>query len=234
MPKLYNYGLRDRFIGQMGEKMAKPTSRVKKLVITTLLVCLPGCATLAPLVVSGVGSGATYSLFSTAYKTETYPLKNVYRACLQALRTMAIKVHTVERNGEEIQVKGRAGKRRVVLDLETVTSATTNVTINVSKNVIFKDKATAEEIVYQVALALKRLQSRDLKRKATLAVSGAPPQATIRILNIRPRFYQGMVLSPGAYELSVSAKNHRNRRVLTTLRPGQDKIVEIVLSKVKK
>jgi len=218
----------------MGVKMDKPTSRVKKLVITILLVCLPGCTTLAPLVVSGVGSGATYSFFSTAYKTETYPLKNVYRACLQALRTMAIKTHTVEQKGEKFIVKGLAGKRKVVLELETVTPATTNVTINVSKNLIFRDKATADEIVHQMTLALKRVKSRDLKRKATLAVSGAPPHATIRILNIKPRFYQGMVLSPGAYDLEVSAKRYNQRRVLTTLRPGQDKIVTILLQKAEK
>jgi len=211
-----------------------PSIKLKQLAVAILLVCLPACTTVAPLVVSGVGSGATYSLFSTAYKTETYPLKNVYRACLQALRTMAIKAHTVERKGDEIQIKGLAGKRKVVLDLETVTSATTNVTINVSKNVILKDKATADEIVHQVALALKRIRPRDLKRKATLAVSGAPPDATIRILNIKPRFYQGMVLRPGAYELQVSAKSHRSRRVLTTLRPGQDKIVAVSLTKAKK
>jgi len=214
--------------------MDKPTFNFRQLASGILLVYLAGCTTVAPLVVSGVGSGATYSLFSTAYKTETYPLKNVYRACLQALRTMAIKAHSVERKGAEIQITGLAGKRKVVLDLETVTSATTNVTIHVSKNVIFKDKATAEEIVHQMALALKRTQSRDLKHKATLVVSGAPPHATIQILNIKPWFYQGMVLRPGAYEVRMSAKNHRSRRVLTTLRPGQDKIVAVALTKTKK
>lgn len=214
--------------------MDRPIFNFRQLVIAILLVYVAGCATVAPLVVSGVGSGATYSFFSTAYKTETYPLKNVYRACLQALRTMAIKVHNAARKGDEIQITGLAGKRKVVLDLETVTSATTNVTINVSKNVIFKDKATAEEIVHQMALALKRTKSKDLKRKATLVVSGAPPHATIQILNIKPRFYQGMVLRPGAYELRVSAKKHRTRRVLTTLRPGQDKIVVVALTKTNK
>jgi len=214
--------------------MNTPTSKVGRLVIIVLLVCLPGCTTVAPLVVSGVGSGATYSFFSTAYKTETYPLKNVYRACLQALRTMAIKVHTVERKGEAFMVKGLAGKRKVVLELETVTPVTTNVTIGVYKNVIFKDKATAEEIIHQMALALKRIASRDLKRKATLVVSGAPPQATVRILNIKPRFYQGMVLNPGAYDLQIRAKHYKHSRILTTLRAGQDKIVTISLQKAKK
>jgi len=147
---------------------------------------------------------------------------------------MAIKAHTVEQKGGKYIVKGLAGKRKVVLELETVTPATTNVIINVSKNVIFRDKATAEEIVHQMTLALKRVKSRDLKRKATLAVSGAPPHATIRILNIKPRFYQGMVLSPGAYDLQVSAKDYNQRRILTKVRPGQDKIVTISLQKTKK
>ncbi len=205
----------------------------RNLVILIAVLCLPGCMTVAPLVVSGVGSGATYSFFSTAYKTETYPLKNVYRACMQALWIMEIRVHAVSRDKKEFFVKAQAGDRKVALALKTITPATTRVTINVSKALILSDKATAEEIIHQMTLALKKTADNRLNRYATLAVSVDPPEASVRILNIKPRFYQGIELKRGVYDLEVSAKKYKSKKILTTLRPGQDKIVQVSLKKLK-
>jgi hypothetical protein len=205
----------------------------KKLVLFIVVLLFPGCMTVAPLVVSGVGSGATYSFFSTACKTETYPLKNVYRACMQALRTMELNVHSVSRDKQEIAVKAQAGKRKVVLVLETVTPAATRVTINVSKALLLSDKATAEEIIHQMDLALKKTGAHRLRRHATLALSLDPPDALVRILNIKPPFYQGIELKQGVYELSVSAEEYIRKRMLITLLPGQDKIIQVSLKKRK-
>ncbi len=206
----------------------------KKLVILFAALFFPGCMTIAPLVVSGVGSGATYSFFSTASKTETYPLKNVYRASMQALRIMEIRVHSVSRDKQEIAVEARAGKRKVVLVLETITPATTRVSINVSKALILSDKATAEEIIHQMDRVLKKTSAHRLQRFATLAVSVDPQEATVRILNIKPRFFQGIELKQGAYNLLVSAENYRSKKIQATLRSGQDKIVQVSLEKQKR
>ena len=205
----------------------------RKLVILFAVLFFPGCMTVAPLLVSGVGSGATYSFFSTAYRTETYPLKNVYRACMQALRIMEIRAYTVSRNGQEISVKAQAGKRKVALVLETITPAATRVTINVSKSLILSDKATAEEITHQMTLALEKARVSRSHRYATLAVSVDPSEASVRIMNIRPRFYQGIELKSGVYDLQVSAKKYKSKKILTTLRPGQDKIIQVSLKKLK-
>ncbi len=205
----------------------------KKLVILIAVLFLPGCMTLAPLVVSGVGSGATYSFFSTASKTETYPLKNVYRSCMQALRIMEIKVYSVHRDKQKIAIEGQAGKRKVVLGLETITPATTRVFINVSRALILSDKATAEEIIHQMDLALKKTSVHRLQRYATLAVSVAAPKAIVRILNIKPRFYQGIELKQGAYDLWVGAENYQSKKILATLRSGEDKIIQVSLQKQK-
>lgn len=205
----------------------------RKIVILIAVLILPGCMAVAPLVVSGVGSGATYSFFSTACKTETYPLKNVYRACLQALRIMEIRAYKVSRDEQEISVQAQAGKRKVTLVLETITPATTRVTINVSKSLIFSDKATAEEIIHQMALALEKTGISRLHRYATLAVSVDPSEASIRILNIKPRFYQGIELKGGVYDLQISAKKYKNTKILTTLRSGQDKIIQVSLKRMK-
>lgn len=203
----------------------------RTLVILIAILLLPGCMTVAPLVVSGVGSGATYSLFSTAYKTETFSLNTVYRACMQALRAMEIRAHTISRKGPEITVAALAGNHKVFLELETITPATTRVIIKVSKAFLFRDKATAEEIIHQMSLALKNNKSRHPRRLASLAVSIAPPEASIRIMNIKPPFYQGIVLKPGVYDLAVSAENYRRKKILVSLRPGQDKIIRVDLRK---
>ena len=170
---------------------------------------------------------------STAYKTETYPLKNVYRASMQALRVMAIRVHAVDRKEPEITIKAAAGKRKVTLILETITPVTTRVTTNVSRSLILSDKATAEEIIRQMSLALQKSRASRLNHYSTLAVNVDPPDATIRILNIKPRFYQGIVLKEGVYDLQVSAKKYKSKKILTTLRPGQDKIIQVSLDKLK-
>lgn len=205
----------------------------RKLAILILVILFPGCMTVAPLVVSGVGSGATYSFFSTAYKTETYPLKNVYRACMQALRIMEIRVYSVSRDKQAIAIKAQAGKRKVDLALETITPATTRVTTNVSKAFILSDKATAEEILHQMDLALKKSGRHRRHRFATLALSVDPPDATVRIMNIKRRFYQGIELERGVYDLLISAKEHESKKILTTLRPGEDKIIRVTLKKRK-
>jgi hypothetical protein len=82
-----------------------------------------------------------------------------------------------------------------------------------------------------MALALKKMSAVQLSRYASLAVSGLPPGASIRIENIKPRFYQGITLKAGVYDLSFSARDHRSSKVVTTLRPGQDKILEVSLKK---
>lgn len=211
----------------------RSVNMARKVFLFIVVLFLPGCMTVAPLVVSGVGSGATYSFFSTAYKTETYPLKNVYRACMQALRAMEIRAHSVSRGKQEIAVKARAGKRKVGLVLETITPAATRVTINVSKSLIFSDKATAEEIIHQMDLALKKTRAHRLRRYATLALRLDPPDASVMILNIKPRFYQGIELKQGLYDLSVSADKYNRKRMLVPLLPGQDKIIPVVLQKRK-
>ena len=206
----------------------------RKLVILIVLFFCSGCMTVAPLVVSGVGSGATYSFFSTAYKTETHPLKNVYRACMQALQVMAIRVQTVDRSEQEIKITALAGKRKVGLILETITPAATRVTVNVSRALVLSDKATAEEIIHQMRLAIKKTRAHRLKKYATLAVNVDPPEALIRIMNITPRFYQGIELKQGAYNLQVSARKHQSRQILTSLQSGQDKIIQVTLPKLNR
>ena len=70
----------------------------------------------------------------------------------------------------------------------------------------------------------------------SLTVNSTPSSAKVRILNIKPRYHRGMLLSPGAYHIEVSAAGHEpkrlwlriksaNRRVAVSLKPIQKKVL---------
>ena len=57
------------------------------------------------------------------------------------------------------------------------------------------------------------------------------PAATIRIMNIKPRFEQGIELQPGKYWLEVSAKGYETVNRWVGLAAGEDKSFDIQLSR---
>lgn len=73
--------------------------------------------------------------------------------------------------------------------------------------------------------------SKNVPEKSRFFVNTEPEDADIRVLNIQPRFYQGMDLSPGKYHLEVSAKGYNASRKWIELYAGADKTVDIRLAK---
>jgi formylglycine-generating enzyme required for sulfatase activity len=63
-------------------------------------------------------------------------------------------------------------------------------------------------------------------------VKTKPEGAQVRILNIRPRFYEGMELESGKYDVEVSAKGYDTKKILIILKAGEDKTINIQLSKL--
>ena len=70
-------------------------------------------------------------------------------------------------------------------------------------------------------------------KNGKLYVHTSPSGARIRILNIRPRFYQGMDLGPGKYHVEASAAGYDTRKVWIPLTAGERKQVDIQLDKAK-
>ena len=70
-------------------------------------------------------------------------------------------------------------------------------------------------------------ESRPLKGR--LFVETIPAGATVKVMNIRPVFYQGMVLDPGRYHLAVSARKYRKKGMWVELSAGEDKNISIRL-----
>ncbi len=75
--------------------------------------------------------------------------------------------------------------------------------------------------------ALKGNGSQGLKPK--LFVNTVPETATVRILNIKPKFYQGMDLAPGSYHVEVSHAGYETQKTWVKLEPGANKEVSVNL-----
>lgn len=66
-----------------------------------------------------------------------------------------------------------------------------------------------------------------------LFVETEPEDARVRILNIGPRFYQGMELEPGRYHVEVSATGYETSKQWVDLGASEDKYIDITLKKVR-
>jgi len=71
-------------------------------------------------------------------------------------------------------------------------------------------------------------------RKGFLYVEADPADARIRIMNIVPRFFQGIELMPGSYHVEVSAPGYETKNVWTKLKPGEHKRIKIRLERAEK
>ena len=66
-----------------------------------------------------------------------------------------------------------------------------------------------------------------------LYVNTTPSDARVRILNIVPKFYQGMELAPGDYHMEVSAPGHGKQTRWVSLSAGEEKRIGFRLSASK-
>jgi tetratricopeptide (TPR) repeat protein len=64
-----------------------------------------------------------------------------------------------------------------------------------------------------------------------LFVRTAPEGARIRILNIKPKFHQGILLKRGPYQIEVSADGYETRIIWITMEPGEEMNLAISLKK---
>ncbi len=84
--------------------------------------------------------------------------------------------------------------------------------------------------------ALKKKQVAAISPKSSkskLFVEALPKPSTIRILNIGPKFYQGMVLEPGRYHVEVSYPGYETSKSWISLEAGEDKNIQIALEPSK-
>jgi len=91
--------------------------------------------------------------------------------------------------------------------------------------------SSVENMHTRVDNALEVLRTRRLE-VGRLFVETIPEHARVRIMNIKPRFEQGMELAPGRYELEISAQGHETQTHMVEFRGEGEKHLTFELRKV--
>ena len=128
---------------------------VRSLVLAVAISLISGCAAVA-LTAGGVaaGVGVNHTLGGIVYKTFSEPLPKVKRATLTALKHMEIPIETVEKTKQGELIKAKAANRAIEVDFEALTPRTTRMRVVAESDGMFKDSATATEIILQTERAL--------------------------------------------------------------------------------
>ena len=125
----------------------KPMNLIRKYFIVVLLPLLSGCTAIA---LTGAGAGISYTLSNVAYRSFSSPVERVHQATIAALKKMDIKTINDYKTVDGRTIIAATKELDILIDLEVVTSKTTQIKVNARKRVILKDKATAAEIINQV------------------------------------------------------------------------------------
>jgi hypothetical protein len=135
------------------------------------LLGLGGCAGVG-LTLFGVGAGTAasagvnHTLSGIAYKTFSQPEGDVRRATVAALDGMAMKVEKEFDIENGFGINAAAHERVIEIELERLTRKTTRMRVTVKEeNGIFRDSATATEIIVQTATVLEAQIAANEKRK---------------------------------------------------------------------
>jgi len=115
-----------------------------------------GCAGVG-LTLFGVGAGVTggtgvsYTLDSIAYKTFTASETELRAATLQTLKRMAMDVTETQKTDDGSEITATGGDRSIDIEIDKITPKTSRMRVVVTKGWVFRDRATAGEIIAQTA-----------------------------------------------------------------------------------
>lgn len=109
-----------------------------------------------PALIAGAGGGISYTFTNIAYRIITKPPEEIEEAVLKAMDRMSIKVEKVSRGKHDIKIRANTRKLKIDINLERMTPTLTRMKVNAKRGLIFKDKNTAFEIIYQTESFLFR------------------------------------------------------------------------------
>jgi hypothetical protein len=141
------------------------------LLIVTFPMMVSGCAAGVGVALLGVGAGVAagtgvdYTLNGIAYKTYAEPASDVHVATRNALKHMSIPIASDTATKDGWEMVANAGDREIEIDVERLTANTTRLRVVANREAIFKDRATAMEIIAQTGDALEdRISTKSVKQ----------------------------------------------------------------------
>lgn len=136
---------------KLRKKHCRPMNGPGTCCIVLLILFLSGCTAVA---LTGAGVGVSYTLSNVAYRSFSAPVDRVHDATIAALKKMGIHIIDDTRSGEGRTITAVTSELDITINLEKITSKTTQVKVDARKNMLLKDKATAAEIINQVGKIL--------------------------------------------------------------------------------
>jgi hypothetical protein len=138
------------------ERRSHAPNRMRALTWTLSFaaLALSGCDPVSLTAMSvGAAYGVQHTLSGITYRTFSVPLPRVRSAVMRAFDRMDIAVGSKEKieNGERLIA--RASDREIEVELEAITSKTTRMR-STARNGLFRDAATATEIILQTERVL--------------------------------------------------------------------------------
>jgi len=97
------------------------------------------------------GTGVSYTLDSVAYKTFVASEADLHAATIQTLKRMAIEVAETKKTETGTDITATAADRTVEVEIDRITPKTSRMRVAVKKGWLFRDRATAGEIIGQTA-----------------------------------------------------------------------------------
>lgn len=128
--------------------------RVLKLLVLAGLLATQGCVVVAAGALAAAAGGVTYTVLGTAEKTYDVDYDTVVAALQKALVTLDIKTGDTKRreeNGKIVstEIDAYARDLTIRISIDRVSDKATRVIVDASQRYVFKDRATAGEILTQ-------------------------------------------------------------------------------------
>lgn len=136
--------------------MKSQSNSIRVLIgVAPIALLLSACEPVSLTMMSiGAGAGVSHQMGGLAYRTFTAPLPRVKVAAVAALKRMGIKVDSVEKTSNGEILYAIAADRKIEVEIEAVTPATTRIRAVARKDTFLVDSATAVEIITQTERAM--------------------------------------------------------------------------------
>ena len=124
---------------------------------------LVGCAeVVVPGTMAGGGEYYRYTTSNVAKETLMGDVRQITAAAQSALEKMDIRLHSVDPYTDETVMSASTAELDITIKIVPVTASTTRVIVDAKEDhIIKKDKATADEILSQIRIALARKDSQE-------------------------------------------------------------------------
>lgn len=123
----------------------------------SLIWLMAGCAeVVVPGAFTGAGEAYHYTTDNVAKKTLMGDVGQVKAATRKALTRMDVHFHSMKTEGYETEIEASTSELDIIITIEPVTSVTTRVEVNAIEDEVFKDRATAAQILFQIEAELSR------------------------------------------------------------------------------